>query len=315
MSSSKVLDVIIGLSFVYLLLSLIASALNELVAGLLGLRQSTLRNGVQVLLSDCPQLRDAVYDHPLVKSLSHGRLPWTRWPSYLPTDLFASALLDVLAQDPLPPGLTAVADQVKEVRLSLGTLLRGTPVLTAIDDKVQAVADAAARERKAVGEWFDAAMERVSGVYKRTSQIVILVLSLLVAVALNVDTVALVRALWTGAHVREAVAQAAGQWVVDPSHKAADPQQPAGPQTPEQFEKTIQGANARMDTALNGLQALELPVGWGNGFWNLQKGETPAGKLVGLLLTVIAISLGAPFWFDAIGRLVNVRAAGSRPGK
>ncbi|AGZ41925.1 hypothetical protein [Actinoplanes friuliensis] len=36
-------------------------------------------------------------------------------------------------------------------------------------------------------------------------------------------------------------------------------------------------------------------------------------KLLGLVLTAAAAALGAPFWFDLLNRLVNLRSTGKRP--
>jgi len=38
-------------------------------------------------------------------------------------------------------------------------------------------------------------------------------------------------------------------------------------------------------------------------------------KLMGLFLTTGAVSLGAPFWFDVLNKLVNLRSSGNRPEK
>jgi len=38
-------------------------------------------------------------------------------------------------------------------------------------------------------------------------------------------------------------------------------------------------------------------------------------KLLGCAMTALAVSLGAPFWFDLFGRLVNLRATGAKPAK
>jgi hypothetical protein len=37
--------------------------------------------------------------------------------------------------------------------------------------------------------------------------------------------------------------------------------------------------------------------------------------LAGWLITALAASLGAPFWFDLLGRFINVRNAGKVPGR
>jgi hypothetical protein len=34
---------------------------------------------------------------------------------------------------------------------------------------------------------------------------------------------------------------------------------------------------------------------------------------LGLIITTVAILLGAPFWFDVLGTIVNVRSVGTKP--
>ena len=36
-------------------------------------------------------------------------------------------------------------------------------------------------------------------------------------------------------------------------------------------------------------------------------------KLTGLAITAFAISLGAPFWFDMLSKIMNVRGTGAKP--
>jgi hypothetical protein len=140
--------------------------------------------------------------------------------------------------------------------------------------------------------WFNQAMERVSGFYKRKVQLALLVYALLLVLLLNVDTVTLGRTLWTNGVLRQAVVAAAGQ---------------QDNQTPSNVAETL-----RKVTDLN------LPLGWAS---------APAGdprhlpttlggwllKLLGLLLTVIALSLGSEFWFQLLNKLINLRSTGPPP--
>jgi hypothetical protein len=72
------------------------------------------------------------------------------------------------------------------------------------------------------------------------------------------------------------------------------------------------------------MKKLEFPIGWtksdlglftdfwkssSKNFWQILT------KAVGLFLTVLAVSLGAPFWFDMLNKFVNIRSAGARPEK
>jgi hypothetical protein len=92
---SQVFDVVIGLVFVYLLLSIICTAANEMIATLFALRAGNLAKGIANLFTDrrIKGLDKLFYDHPLIKSLYRGE----RKPSYIPPHTFALAFLDGIA--------------------------------------------------------------------------------------------------------------------------------------------------------------------------------------------------------------------------
>src|SRR5215212_1625019 len=95
----EILDVVLGLAFVYLLLSLVCSAINEYVAALLNLRGRALIQGIEQLLEDTkdPDLKLDVLNHRLIRSMYNrsvfGR---EREPSYIPARTFAMALIDAV---------------------------------------------------------------------------------------------------------------------------------------------------------------------------------------------------------------------------
>src|SRR5678815_5352134 len=101
MLGSSVLEVAIGVVFVYLLLSLICTALNEGISSMINKRGKNLFEGVKNLLND-PEfsgLAQQVYNHGLVDGLSqNGSDPKvkTRLPSYMHSSNFSLALLDIL---------------------------------------------------------------------------------------------------------------------------------------------------------------------------------------------------------------------------
>jgi hypothetical protein len=58
------------------------------------------------------------------------------------------------------------------------------------------------------------------------------------------------------------------------------------------------------------------PLGLG---WHPEElqGMTPSDwviKVLGWIVTALAVSLGAPFWFDLLKKLVNIRSSGNQPG-
>ena len=107
MFGSAVLEVGIGLSFFYLLLSVMCSGVNEWIAGLLSLRGENLRHGIVNLLHDTDSsgISREIFDHPLIQGLAKPDKRFTlfgrrrRRPSYVPAKLFTSVLIDILARE------------------------------------------------------------------------------------------------------------------------------------------------------------------------------------------------------------------------
>src|SRR5262245_3634400 len=91
MTGIAILDVALGLVFVYLLLGLLCTAVTEWIAQSTRLRAKTLRAGIEALLADAKfrRVTQELYKHPLLAGLTQGE----REPSYLPGPLFAKAFL------------------------------------------------------------------------------------------------------------------------------------------------------------------------------------------------------------------------------
>lgn len=113
MSFSFIIDVAIGLVFVYLLLSLMCSAANEIIELLLKKRAIDLERGIREMLapgsnSGTLDIVQKLYDHALINNLfdktyeksriaSGLRYLWrTHLPSYIPARSFALALMDLV---------------------------------------------------------------------------------------------------------------------------------------------------------------------------------------------------------------------------
>ena len=117
MPSFAALDVALGLIFVYLLLSLICTTVNEWVAALMKHRSRTLEEGIRNLLNaqlagGARKLSEQLYQHPLIKALSRpGGLP-----TYIPSGTFSMALVDVLTGK---TGGSVTFDQIKSAVDSL----------------------------------------------------------------------------------------------------------------------------------------------------------------------------------------------------
>ncbi|MBK8834128.1 MAG: hypothetical protein IPO29_04500 [Anaerolineae bacterium] len=109
MFGSTILDVVIGVVFLFLALSLVTSMLNESIAGFLSLRGRTLEQGVRSMLNDPAgeRLARQVYAHPLVTALTKQTtldriLRRAPRPPYLPASVFSAALMDSIVDTVAP---------------------------------------------------------------------------------------------------------------------------------------------------------------------------------------------------------------------
>jgi hypothetical protein len=305
MFGSEILEVAIGLVFVYLLLSMICSVFNEWISRMVAMRSRDLEGGIRNLLQK-EDLVYEVYKHPLVKGFYRQGL-FDRWlkregkPSYIPARTFALALLDIVAPadpDAKPKEFDQVRDAAAKSTL-LGEEMRKT-VLALMDETVNDLKKA----RQNIENWFDDAMDQVSGWYKRKAQLIILGLALIVSLVLNADSITIANSLFGDATVRASVVAAAVE--------TAKQQQPAPTGTDTDFTMV-----SRIQTEL---QQLGFPIGWIQASDKyVDPREVPSGpqgwlnKLVGLLITSFAVSMGAPFWFDMLNKLVNLRATSKVP--
>ncbi len=326
-----VLEIAIGLIFVYLLFSLICSSLSEIIAWALNLRARTLRSGIETLLQD-PSLADlmkqnpklkgtfdklsahwkekgqsvagTLYAHPLIRGMTHD----DKQPSYIPKQTFAAAFIDIL--NSVANTGASPANALQKLRGAIASL----PEQSEIRQQLEAVLDDTVKDfreaRARVEKWFDNSMERVSGWYKRRAQVIVLVLAALVVGASNADSVMIVQSLAHDSALREGLVAAAQQTV-----KAGTPEARTEPDAVK--------AAAQLQQAQAQLNALRLPIGW-NFDAQARIGALPdprrmpqgwdwLGKLAGLLVTIIAVSMGAPFWFDTLNKVVNARLTGGVP--
>lgn len=312
MFGSTILEVAIGLVLVYLLLSLICSALQESLEGWLKVRATHLEKGLRVLLNDPEgtQLLQSLYNHPVIYGLFRGdydpeklrsKSQRTVLPSYIPAASFATALIDTLARGPVSndPEKKALSPVGELSWDSLRASIVNSPVLTESMQRVLLLSlDSAngdlSKAQENIEAWFNAGMERVSGWYKRRTQVVLLGLGFAIAVALNVDTLKVARELYQNDAIRAGAVAQAGAVVKDGTMNAKLP-----------------------ETTMDKLEKLTLPIGWEKKkdecWWNVFYDAAPA-SLFGWILTAIAISFGAPFWFDLLNRLMNIRST-VRPGE
>ncbi len=161
MASFPYLDIAIAICFIYLLMALVCSTLNESIAGVFNSRGRTLEKGILYMLHD-PALKQKLYAHPLIQGLQDVN---DRLPSYIASNKFALALMDILT------GSNAPANDPQALRNGVDGLEHSAAkaVLTAVLQNPQYKTD-----QQRLEAWYEQTMNRVSGWYKRIAEIRVL---------------------------------------------------------------------------------------------------------------------------------------------
>jgi hypothetical protein len=309
MFGSQILEIAIGMVFVYLSLSLVCSGINEWIANIFQLRAGLLEEWLREQLTE-PGSKDYYEEfqaHPLIKALYQkpssnsklrsiplvGRLFRTiRKPSYIPSRTFVLAFLDVVA----PIDTQAGSRTIDSIRTSVA-LLPNPDIQKTIFALIDGAGNDAEKVRENIEGWFDDAMERLSGWYKQRTKLVVLGLAIIVTLALNVNSIQVFNSLYHDGTVRAAVVAAAQQ------------------ATQQSAAAGTQPSVTRIEQIQQELEKLNIPFGWTDPKMRPDTHDLSSMllALVGWVLTALAVSQGAPFWFDVLNKLVNVRTSGARP--
>ncbi|MGD0876881.1 MAG: hypothetical protein ABSA01_01885 [Anaerolineales bacterium] len=184
--------------------------------------------------------------------------------------------------------------------------------------------------------WFNDAMDRLSGSYKRKAQLIAFIIGVILALILNVDSISVATSLWREPTLREAIIAQAQSYATSSASQSG---------------VTTASPLQNIPVLETQLQALNIPFGWtfapfntagrqcsllplqASQVWGIPSQGSQASpvclrfsnlppdsiswlvKILGLLMTGLAAAQGAPFWFDVLGKLVNVRSTGVNPSE
>jgi len=282
MFGSTVLEVATGMIVCFGSIALIASSVQEAVASMLRWRAKTLLTGVTDLLNGQSLVLD-IYNHALVNPRSDGKattladISAKYQPSYIEPENFALALVDSLqkgavAITALRPVIVGITDAQLRTCL-LGMYDRAGGDITRFE------AD--------IARWFDSSMDRISGAYKRKTQLWTFLFALAIAVGFNVDAHQVMATLWA--------------LTVNTD----------GPATSVTEPTTVDGALSSLN---------QLPIGW-HRLWTLHS-QPPhlfqcavLWAIPGWVVTATAALFGAPFWFGLLGKVADLRCVGGKPAE
>jgi hypothetical protein len=332
MFNSSILDVAIGLVFCFASVALFVSAINEFIASQLKLRHNTLLDGIKRLLNDQDGtifVKD-LYDHALINPMSlpqknNGEIASSK-PAYIASKDFANAFIDVIQGTHGDFEKTrAAVEKIADERIK--TML--TNFLARSKGSTEEFATH-------IAAWFDNGMDRLSGAYKRQAQLRTFVIGFLVALFFKIDSIHVLTELWSRPTLAAAISGPAalemikaagaaasqgeaGQFLqknselAAPSHSKAEPSPGGGTGVSGLAGDVSCGPLRSGGNQVNQwiCTLRTLPVGWGNATEPSLFGWIEL--IIGLIITASSAVFGAPFWFDMLQRLVQIRGVGPKP--
>lgn len=294
-----ILSTVIGIVFVMLLFSLLASTILELIAGFLSLRGKQLVNAIKGMVGS--ETSEQFIEHPFFQQLAMGSRQKLKikgkkraLPSYINANTFSAILMDIMD-----------IDSKTDVEAKIESLPDGPSKQLAKFLYKQSNGELVDLKKKVEG-WFSEVMDRASGAYKRTAHRWLLGIGLVLAVLFNADVINIYHNLSINASLSNMIADQATTFVNT---------QPA-PTAPNLDNPDITAARQKIGTLVNdNISALESPLGlgWDSVDWSEVDFRWWLYKIIGWLTTALGVSMGATFWFEALKRLVSLRSAGPPP--
>jgi hypothetical protein len=309
----KTLDVLIGLSVLMLVLSMIVTVLTQVMTGLLNSRGKHLLGGIADILQQtdprisrglAEEISGAVLKHPLIRA-SEGKLGTVVHREELtklllefaagegPTTLSAAAteaLQGALVKTGVCSGNATpeeVKEQIREIIKNVGLLalqleLTHPELTNAARARIAILQQASSQFLGKINLWFDQTMDRVADRFTQHTRYVTFVGGLLICFLLQLDISALVSRLSSDDALRNMLVTQAQNVDLNPAEK-----------------QNIH------DLVTNNLVGMPLSVSDWTARWSVDNALT---KILGITLSAILLSLGAPFWYNALQNLIRLRS-------
>lgn len=339
MTNIPILDLIAGMIFIYFLLSLVNNSLVELIFSLTRTRANLLQKWIVLTFTNGEYKNSAIrifsklphteftqnlVNHPLLNGLSSiGKST-----AYMDSKKFASALLQIISDNiplvssgnmPLSNiqaaiyGNTYLPETIKQTLLYFTSK---TEIELAINEKLNVLEHI----ENQIANWFDDSMQRISGQLKKWSQLITFLVACCTAIVFNVDSISIAKYLYNNPEANKQLAMVAYKEANDSAYYKSFEQLSISIQDTTMeandsmalahIKENVQKTKANMDSVVSTL-SLSIPIGWNANekkvFANCDAATLT--KIGGFLVTIFAICLGAPFWFDVLGKIANLRSS------
>lgn len=342
MKPFELIEVIIGLVFVVLLLSIIVALVNEIIVTNLKIRSKLLKKAIVRMLND-PSLNDELgnnfYSHPLIKKLTkHHRI----LPSYISSPTFSKVMVDILHG--YGERTFDITETIKKLPDNSDTKVALLTLLNDANGDIE-------KFKFNIEQWFNESMNRLSGYYKRYIQIQLFVIGFVAAMILNVDIIHIAKELSDDKEKRMQIAEAARDYVRSKEETITVQHQEISDQIEEdelkyrelhpvdtgfkldkkkmdslktaatikemtlkQYQDTIAAYEQQIKEINSKISPFSGLVGiyWEGKVKDIPSlfkaiSKAPISAYLGWIITALAASLGSAFWFDLLKKLINIR--------
>lgn len=320
MTSFPILDLVVGLIFIYFFLAIVNNSFVELLSTFLKTRSKVLMKWLRTILIGHVQKNNAFQafvNHPAISALSKDN----KSTSYISSKDFAIVLIDLICnenENTPPVSLNNIKLAIENTTI-IPKALKNTFLYYISKTEAEKVINQKIIEiehfQKQIESWYDGMMERLTGKFKRNTIWITAIFATVLTCALNIDSISLANYLYSNPSMRAQIASDAFKEANDSkmhqlvnqikSEKlfAKDSIPPSIDSLQSEVNRQISVVNTTM-----GMLNTNIPLGWTKNecavFHN-----NPIKKAGGLLISILAICLGAPFWFDLLSKLANLRSS------
>jgi hypothetical protein len=288
----QMLTIVLGIIFILLLLSLLATTIMELVSSLLQLRGKNLERALRNMLASSDldeRILEAFKQNALYRQLSYRNGKKLSAPSYVSPQSFQAILMNILLE-----GREQNLENIRGSIDKLGNQDLREVLLQLLNESENKLDDF----RSKVQGWYNDVMDRSTAWYKQNTQKLLVMIGFALAVVFNADTIAIYQRLGADPEALQQVVTMAEAYVAGNDVEAIRQRDP-------EFEQIYQNLKNLVQQDLEAARR-PLGLGWDNGVAQMSPLDWLT-KLLGWVVTALAVSLGAPFWFDLLKKIVNIR--------
>lgn len=324
--NSPIIDMAIVLFFTYLLLSVIASTVYEAILTRTRARGEMLLEAFQKLFFDeewREKTSKLLIESPTINALKPNS---DNFPAYIPAKSFSKAIIGLIRNGSTQEINISV---LRQLLLDENCSIKGEARLALLNimDTCNNDYDKFLKELEL---FYDDYMDRVSGWFKRKYRKVMFIISVVIAVGLNVDSIHIAKSLWNDPQGTAARADEISPYIKSSDGSTLNVQNKQGKNITvhlihhtdtsrigaDSAKKLMQLQAETIKKHIDLLSSAEIPMGWNSveQFYNTFTLEPKLlVRITGWLITAFAIFLGAPTWFDILSKLIDLRGVGKKP--